>query len=62
MKRYVECSRCGKKIYEGEKVYNNLTCGIYCSAECYVQDQVPGVETQLDTNLVEDCATEWCEE
>lgn len=59
MKRYIECSHCGKKIYEGETVINKTTCGIYCSHECYMKNQMIDFEQELNDDLIEDCGTEW---
>lgn len=62
MKRYVECSHCGKKLYEGMEVINHQTCGIYCSHKCYMEDQMIHFRAELNDNLIEDCGTEWKEE
>lgn len=60
--KYVNCDYCDEKIYEGDICYNDITCGIYCSADCFVRAKFNTPRKILNSDLVEDCCTEFKEE
>lgn len=61
MARYITCSACGKKIYEGEDVYFKegfiyQCCSLECLAKCLVNYEVDTLNDYVVGNILQ---TEW---
>lgn len=63
-RRYIECSNCGERIYEGDIIHKEEgLCGIYCSTQCYLESAPTNYkETTLTDEEVDLCGDVWKED
>ena len=64
IRRYIECSNCGERIYEGDIIHKEEgLCGLYCSARCYLNSvPVNYRQKRLTDKEVDLSGSEWKEE
>ena len=53
MAKYIRCSFCNGKIMFGQEAYHRDYCYVYCSIDCYFDDN--GCTATVDENFANSC-------